>query len=151
MNYHTPDEICSVKYNDLDHTVTNSLFARQQLKAKYQEKECKGQIKFDELSSQQIESGQSHDGTIFLGKTDVQSAFCLVPLSLWSWPWLIMMARSPFTKKWCFFVDKCLPFGASISCAIFQHFSNALKHITQVRSGQKTISNYLDDFCSFRI
>ena len=46
-----------------------------------------------------------------------------------------------------FFVDKCLPFGSSISCSHFQRFSNALKHITEFQIGHKdSITNYLDDF-----
>ena len=44
------------------------------------------------------------------------------------------------------FVDKCLPFGASISCTIFQRFSNALCHLVKFKSGRKSITNYLDDF-----
>ena len=45
----------------------------------------------------------------------------------------------------------CLPFGASISCALFQEFSNALKHIVQFRLNilfvyPPEITNYLDDF-----
>ena len=44
-----------------------------------------------------------------------------------SWKWLVMMAENPETGKIQFFIDKCLPFGASISCAIFQDFSDGLK------------------------
>ena len=44
-------------------------------------------------------------------------------------------------------MDKCLPFGASISCALFQKFSDALKHIVAVTTGKNfAITNYLDDF-----
>ena len=60
-----------------------------------------------------------------------------------------MLAKEPKTGKHKFFIDKCLPFGASISCAIFQRFSNALTHITKWRIGNMTdkeIANYLDDF-----
>ena len=55
------------------------------------------------------------------------------------------MAENPITKKWQFFVDKCLPFGASISYAHFQRVSDALKHIIQVRTNSP-VTNYLDDF-----
>ena len=44
-----------------------------------------------------------------------------------------------------YFVDKCLPFGASISCAHFQEFSNAVAHIVQWIT-KKSLLNYLDDF-----
>ena len=58
-----------------------------------------------------------------------------------------MKARDPITKIWKFFVDKCLPFGSSISCALFQRFSDALKHITEYRLRiTNRITNYLDDF-----
>ena len=57
-----------------------------------------------------------------------------------------MAVRNPWTKRFQYFIDKCLPFGASISCAIFQRFSNALKHIAQVRLNSENITNYLDIF-----
>ena len=44
-----------------------------------------------------------------------------------------------------YFIDKCLPFGAAISCAHFQVFSDAIAHILRVKSKQDNI-NYLDDF-----
>ena len=42
-------------------------------------------------------------------------------------------------------MDKCLPFGASISCSLFQRFSNAVKHIVQWRTNSDLV-NYLDDY-----
>ena len=42
-------------------------------------------------------------------------------------------------------MDKCLPFGASISCSHFQRFSNAVKHIVEWKT-KKGLVNYLDDF-----
>ena len=56
------------------------------------------------------------------------------------------MAQDPSDNKWKFFIDKCLPFGASISCALYQCFSNSLKHIIQFRTGKRVLTNYLDDF-----
>ena len=61
------------------------------------------------------------------------------------WCLLVMKAKSPIDGKVYFFVDKCMPFGAAISCKIFQEFSDALSHIVQFRSGKENI-NYLDDF-----
>lgn len=141
LNFHTPDELCSVKYNDLDTLVKICLET---------EKECKSQslilngkkVEFDEMND--YEEEQQH--SIFMCKTDILSAFRLVPLSIRSWPWLVMMAFHPITKKKKYFVDKCLPFGASISCTIFQRFSNVLKFIVQYRTGRKSITNYLNDF-----
>ena len=46
-------------------------------------------------------------------------------------------------------MEKYLPFGASISCSHYQHFSNALKHILEYKLGwrkDQAITNYLDDF-----
>ena len=62
-----------------------------------------------------------------------------------------MKALDPLTKQVKFFVDKCLPFGASISCALFQCISDALRHILDHRVAHrvprgKSINNYLDDF-----
>ena len=87
-----------------------------------------------------------HDEPIYLGKSDIKSAFRLVSLSCQCWPWLIMMAMNPVTKVWQYFIDKCLPFGASISCAVFQRFSDVLRHIVQFRTAKRSISNYLHDF-----
>ena len=57
-----------------------------------------------------------------------------------------MKAKSPIDGKIYYFLDKCLPFGGSISCSHFQRFSNALAHIVKVKSGGKDNVNYLDDF-----
>ena len=56
-----------------------------------------------------------------------------------------MKAVNPLDGKTYYFVDKCLPFGASISCSHFQRFSNAIKHIVQWKT-KNDLVNYLDDF-----
>ena len=56
-----------------------------------------------------------------------------------------MKARSPLDGAWYYFIDKCLPFGTAISCALFQAVSDALAHIVQYRTKKKPI-NYLDDY-----
>ena len=44
-------------------------------------------------------------------------------------------------------MDKCLPFGASISCALFQEFSDASCHIVVTKTNSRElIMNYLDDY-----
>ena len=84
---------------------------------------------------------------IFAGKSDIQNAFRLLPLLRKCWKWLVMKARDPRTGKWKYFFDKCLPFGASISCALFQKFSDALCHLGKVKTNSVgLITNYLDDF-----
>ena len=62
-----------------------------------------------------------------------------------------MKARNPVDGKWYYFVDKCLMFGAAISCAHFQRVSNAIAHLVRWRTTQqlgvdKPLINYLDDF-----
>ena len=114
LNFHTDREECSVKYQDLDVAVQQCLDVKQEMK----------KLKFDEMAEVMQEE---HKQPIYMGKSDIKSAFHLIPLSLWCWLWLIMAAFNPRTNKLQYFIDKCLPFGASISCAIFQRFSNALK------------------------
>ena len=121
INHWTPQELASVKYNDLDHAVKNCLKLMEELGV----------------------------NTIYFAKSDLKNAFRILGIFPGHRCYLVMKARDPKTKEWFFFVDKCLPFGASISCSHFQHFSNALKRIVEViasRSLRTLISNYLDDF-----
>ena len=78
-------------------------------------------------------------------KSDMSMAFHNVPLRPDMWPLLVLKAKHPITGVTYFFVDKCLPFGASISCAIFQDFSDSVAHLVTYRTGEPLI-NYLDDF-----
>ena len=78
-------------------------------------------------------------------KSDMKSAFRNLGIKKYHWKFLVMKAVSPLDGKTYYFVDKCLPFGASISCSHFQRFSNAVKHIVQWRTKQDLV-NYLDDF-----
>ena len=80
-----------------------------------------------------------------IGKSDLKSAFRHLGIRPEDWCLLIMKAESPFDGNFYYFVDKCLPFGASISCAHFQSFSDALSHIVSVKSQSPNV-NYLDDF-----
>ena len=80
-----------------------------------------------------------------LSKSDMASAFRHVPLRRGQWYLLVMKAYHPVTGQVYYFVDKCLPFGSSISCAIFQAISDAIAFVVRVRS-QKPNVNYLDDF-----
>ena len=80
-----------------------------------------------------------------LSKSDMSSTFRHVPLRGDQWFLLVMMAVHPISGEVFYFVDKCLPFGSSISCAIFQEFSNAIAFLVQHRSRKPNV-NYLDDF-----
>ena len=119
LNYHTPTELCTVRYHDLDHAVQN----------------CLNLMKRKGVNR------------LYYTKSDARSAFRLVPLLPAQYCWLVMKAQDPVSGKFYYFVDKCLPFGASRSCAIFQAFLDALKHIMNVRTQAKdNLTNYLDDF-----
>ena len=80
-----------------------------------------------------------------IAKSDMKSAFRNLGIKMQHWKFLVMKAVSPLDGKTYYFVDKCLPFGASISCSHFQRFSNAVKHIVQWKTNENLI-NYLDDF-----
>ena len=83
---------------------------------------------------------------LVFGKSDISHAFRNLPIAMKFWKFLIMKAKSPIDDKVYYFVDKCLPFGASISCAIFQEVSDALAHLVKFHSEGKENINYLDDF-----
>ena len=125
VNYWTPSELCTVKYKDLDHAVRMCLDLLQ-------------------------ESGSN---LLVFGKSDLVSAFRNLPILPKHRRYLIMKAEHPEVPgKFFYFIDKCLPFGASISCSHFQRFSDALTYIVQIRVQDQAldqngrISNYLDDF-----
>ena len=86
-----------------------------------------------------------------VGKSDGKSAFRNLGISPRYWRYLIMKATNPRDGKTYFFLDKCLPFGAAISCALFQRVSNALAYLVRWRTKvvhkvDKPLVNYLDDF-----
>ena len=81
-----------------------------------------------------------------ISKSDMKSAFRNLGISKRFWRYLIMKAQSPIDGKTYYFVDKCLPFGAAISCSHFQKFSDAVSHIVKYKTGGKVNINYLDDF-----
>ena len=95
------------------------------------------------------DSDDDEEPVIYTGKTDLSSTFRVLPLKIHCLCWVVFKATNPKDGKTKYFVDKCLPFGASISCSHYQRFSNALKHIMDYRTGagkDRAITNYLDDF-----
>ena len=80
-----------------------------------------------------------------IGKSDMSSAFRHVPMAKDQWWLLVMKASHPKTGKIYYFVDKCLPFGSSISCAIFQDVSDAIAWIVAYKAKKPNV-NYLDDY-----
>ena len=119
VNANTPKEMCSVKYPDFDKAIR--------------------------LCLAELEDSPVENSSLFIGKSDTRWAFRNLGLSPNCFMGLLMKARSPRDNKWYFFVDKCLPFGSSISCALFQEFSNAVAHIIRAKTG-KDLVNYLDDY-----
>ena len=81
----------------------------------------------------------------YLAKSDMTSAFRNLGIRFLHWRFLIMKAESPIDGVTYYFVDKCLPFGAAISCAHFQRFSNAVAHIVRFKTKEDLV-NYLDDY-----
>ena len=126
LNADTPKDKCWVKYRDLDHAVKNCLLLLE---------------KANEIAEEGMVA------VIFYSKADLKSAFRILPILVIQRKWLLMMAENPITGEKLYFIEKCLPFGASISCALFQEFSDALQHITEFLIKRKNrITNYLDDF-----
>ena len=80
-----------------------------------------------------------------LGCSDIRSAFRNLCMKKSAWKFWLMKARSPIDGQWYYFVDKCLPFDASICCAHFQLASDAMAHIVKYRT-KRDLVNYLDDF-----
>ena len=107
INDSTPDDLCSVKYKDLDYAI-------------------KCVFKWASTTS------NGHQQIRF-AKSDVKSTFRLVPLRHQCWNKLVFKAIDPVSRKTKYFCDKVLPFGASISCSHFQRFSSAIRHILEVK------------------
>lgn len=75
----------------------------------------------------------------FLAKSDIESAFRLLPIR----PSQYHLLGIAWDDK--FFFDRCLPMGARSACQLFERFSSAL-HFIASRCGIKFIVHYLDDF-----
>ena len=123
VNACMPKDLCKVKYNDIDSAIACCLQMSQESKL------------------------LTNSSTVYLGKTDLTSTFRVLPMKIKCFCWLVFKGRDPLDGKIKYFVDKCLPFGASISCSHYHRFSNSLKFIMEFRTGSSnSITNYLDDF-----
>ena len=118
INHYMTKEACTVSYHDLDCAV----------------KYCMVLLDKSNLP-----------GTLYFGKTDLVSAFKILPIKPGQRNLLMMRARHPVTQVMYYCMDKCLPFGLSISCAHFQLFSDTLAEILARKMNVK-VFNYLDDF-----
>ena len=154
VNSAIPKNKCSVKYRDVDYAVNTYLhhYATEGSSDQRDSKEVDPDTVRKRLSSRwKDEFDANHvkkkDLMIFAGKTDLKSAFRILGLSRESWRWLIMCTEDPATGTWYYFIDKCLPFGAISSCAIFQRFSDALQFLIEHKANVVgCVTNYLDDF-----
>ena len=57
--------------------------------------------------------------------------------------WLCMVVENPLDGKTYFFIDKYLSFGSSISCKIFQDFSDSVAWLVKYHTRRNLVS-YLD-------
>ena len=76
----------------------------------------------------------------FLAKTDVKSAFRIIPVNPKDYHLL------GFYWEGQYFYDKCLPMGCSSSCSIFEAFSTSLEWIIKQRLTHVSVLHILDDF-----
>ena len=76
----------------------------------------------------------------FMAKSDIKSAFRLIPVSPNDYP------RLGFTYKNMYYYDKCLAQGCASSCQIFECFSTALEWILRNKFSVKHCIHVLDDF-----
>ena len=75
----------------------------------------------------------------YMSKGDVKSAFIIVPIHKQDWHLLGIKIQQDY------YMDICLPFGASISCAIFEQVGTLLQWLAHCQAGHEIIC-YLDDF-----
>ena len=76
----------------------------------------------------------------FMAKTDVRSAFRIMPIHPNDYHLL------GFSWKGFYYYDKCVPFGASSSCRLFEATSTALEWIAIHKLGCAAVVHILDDF-----
>jgi len=75
-----------------------------------------------------------------LAKTDVRSAFRIIPVHPSDYPLLGLQWKG----QW--YYDRCLPMGCSSSCKIFESLSTAMEWIARTKLGIPQILHILDDF-----
>ena len=75
-----------------------------------------------------------------LGKSDIKSAFRLLPVSVLDFDQL----GFKFDGK--FYFDKAMPFGCSIACQCWELYSTFLEFYVARQSSVRKLHHYLDDF-----
>jgi len=76
----------------------------------------------------------------YLAKTDIKSAFRIIPVN----PADYHLLGFHWEKE--YYYDRCLPMGCSSSCAIFEAFSTALEWIISNQILNVSVLHILDDF-----
>ena len=76
----------------------------------------------------------------YLAKTDIKSAFRIIPIHPNDYPLLGMKWRGHY------YYDRCMPMGCSSSCKTFETFSTALEWIARHKLGVDELLHLLDDF-----
>ena len=92
-------------------------------------------VSFDEAIKVIISAGPQ----AFLAKSDIQSAFRLIPITPSQYHLLCFSWRNAF------YYDRCLPMGARSSCQLFELFASAL-HFILNKNNIRFVVHYLDDF-----
>lgn len=75
-----------------------------------------------------------------MAKSDIESAFRVLPVD----PDSFRLLGCHWQEE--FYVDRCLPMGCSISCALFEKFSSFVEWVVQDVSVVNSIICYFDDF-----
>ena len=91
---------------------------------------------FDNITEMVSELGKGAE----LGKVDIHKAFRLLPINPADFDLLGIMFQGKI------YIDKNLPFGCSISCALFEKFATFLHWVIKYKSTLPTLDHYLDDF-----
>ena len=76
----------------------------------------------------------------FLAKTDIKSAFRIIPIHPSDYPLLGIKWRG------LYYYDRCMPMGCSSSCKTFEAFSTAIEWIARHKLEVDELLHLLDDF-----
>ena len=76
----------------------------------------------------------------YLAKTDIKSAFRILPINPVDYGLLGMKWKNKF------YYDRCMPIGRSSSCKTFETFSSALEWIARTKFKISHVLHLLDDF-----
>ncbi len=75
-----------------------------------------------------------------IAKADIEAAFRIIPIAPADYELL------GFCWNGQYYHDRCLPFGCSASCKIFEAFSTAIQWILTAKFGVEHMSHIIDDF-----